>query len=54
MSLFLVACLLNWQRASRARCLQNKARGLTTPRSPKHAFPDIVDGIAAEIEVSQR
>jgi hypothetical protein len=37
-----------------ARCLQNKARGLTTPRSSKPPFPDIFDAIDAEIEVSQR
>ena len=55
MSLFRVACLLNrWQRASSARCLQNKARGLTTPRSSKPPFPDSADVIGAEIEVSQR
>jgi high-affinity Fe2+/Pb2+ permease len=55
MSLFLVACLLDrWQRASSARCLQNKARGLTTPRSSKPLFPDSADAIGAEIEVSQR
>jgi hypothetical protein len=55
MSLFLVACLLNrWQRASSARCLQKKARGLTTPRSSKPPSPDSADVIGAEIEVSQR
>jgi hypothetical protein len=55
MSLFLVACLLNrWQRASSARCLQNKARGLTTPRSSKPPLPDSADAIEAEIEVSLR
>jgi hypothetical protein len=48
-------CLLNrWQRASSARCLQKEARGLTTPRSSKPPFPDSVDVIVAEIEVSQR
>jgi hypothetical protein len=55
MSLFLVACLLNrWQRASSARCLQNKARCLTTPRSSKPPSPNSADVIGAEIEVSQR
>ena len=55
MLLFLVACLLNrWQKASSARCLENKARGLTTPRSSKPPFPDSADLIVAEIEVSQR
>jgi hypothetical protein len=55
MLLFLVACLLNrWQRASSARCVQNKARGLTTPRSSKPPFPDIPDVICTEIQVSQR
>ncbi len=55
MPLFLVACLLNrWQRASSTRCLQNKARGLTTPRSSKPPFPDSADVIGAEIQVSQR
>ena len=55
MSLFLVACLLNrWQRASSARCLQIKARGLTTPRSSKPPFPDSAEVIATENEVSQR
>jgi hypothetical protein len=54
MSLFVVACLLNrWQRASSARCLQKKARGLTTPRSSKPPFPGWSDLIEAEIEVSQ-
>jgi hypothetical protein len=54
-SLLLVACLLNkGQRASSARCLQNKARGLTTPRSSKPPSPDIVDVTAPEIEVNQR
>ena len=53
MSLFLVACLLNrWKRASSARCLQKKTRGLTTPRSSKP--PACFDIISAEIEVSQR
>ena len=53
MSLFLFACLLNrWQSASSARGLQNKTRGLTTPRSSKP--PACVDVIATEIEVSQR
>jgi hypothetical protein len=54
-SLFLVACLLNrWQRASSARCLenQNKARGLTSPRSTKPPMHS-ADVIGAEIEVSQ-
>jgi hypothetical protein len=47
MSLFLVACLLSrWQRASSARCLQTKARGLTTPRSSKPPSPDSADVIA--------
>ena len=55
MSLFLVACLLNrWQRASSARCLQTKARGLTAPRSSKPPFSDSADLIETEIEVSQR
>jgi hypothetical protein len=59
MSLFLVACLLNkWQRASSARCLQNKAKGLTTSRSSKcmskAPCPDSPVQIAAEIAVSQR
>ena len=55
MSLFLVAGLLNrWQRASSARCLQNKARVLTTSRTSKPLFPDSVDVMASEIEVSQR
>jgi hypothetical protein len=44
MSPFLVACLLKrWQRASSARCLQNKARGLTRPRSSKPLCPDSAD-----------
>jgi hypothetical protein len=43
-----------WQRASSARCLQNKARGLTTSRSSKPPFCGSVDSICAEIEVSQR
>ena len=55
MSLFLVACLLkSWQRASSARGLQNKARGLTTPRSAKPPSPCLSDPIAIEIEMSQR
>ena len=55
MSLYLVARLLNrWQRTSSARCLQNKVRGLTTPRSSEPPFPDSADLIAVEIEVSQR
>ena len=46
---FLVACLLNrWQRASSASCLQQKTRGLTTPRSSKLPSPNISDVIAAE------
>ena len=45
-SLFLVARLLNrWQRASSARCLQRKTKGLTTPRSSKPASPDSVDSM---------
>ncbi len=35
-------------------CLQNKARGLATPRSSKPPFSDSADVIEAEIEVSQR
>jgi hypothetical protein len=31
-----------------------KARGLTTPRSSKHLFPDSADPIVAEIELSER
>ena len=55
MSLFRVVCLLNrWKSASSARCLQKKARGLTTPRSSKPPSPDSADVIGAEIEVSQR
>ena len=55
MSLFLVARLLNrWERASCARCLQKKARRLTTPRSSKPPFPDSADVIVAELEVHQR
>jgi hypothetical protein len=55
MSLILVAHLLNrWDRASYARCLQTKARRLTTPRSSKPPFPDSADVIVTEIEVSQR
>jgi hypothetical protein len=54
MSLFLFACLLNkWQSASSARGLQNKTRGLTTPRSVKPLSPNKADPIAQEIEVSQ-
>jgi hypothetical protein len=54
MSLFLVACLPNrWQGASSARRLQNKARGLTTPRSSQPPSPDSADVIASEINVSQ-
>jgi hypothetical protein len=53
-SFLLPACLLKWQRASSARCLQNKARGLTTPRSSKPRFPDSFDLIFEEIEMSQR
>jgi hypothetical protein len=57
LSLFLVACLLNrWQRASNARCLQKKARDMTTPRfdATKPPSPDIFDAIDADIKVSQR
>ncbi len=36
-SLFLVACLLIWPRASSARCLQKKARGLEVGRP--HDYP---------------
>jgi hypothetical protein len=55
MSLFLVACLLNrWQRASSARCLDKKTRGLTTPRSSKPLCRVCFNAIAAEIEVSKR
>jgi hypothetical protein len=41
-------------RGSSARCLENKTRGSTTPRSSKPPFPDIANAIAEEIEVSQR
>ena len=52
---FLVACLSNrCQRSSSVRCLQNKDRDLTTPRSSKLPFPDNVDVICVEIEVNQR
>ncbi len=55
MSLFLVAGPLNrWQSASSARCLQKKARGLTTPRSSNPPSPDSADVIGVEVEVSQR
>ena len=44
MSLFLVVCLIyRCQRGSSASCLQNKAGGLTTPRSSKPPFPDSAD-----------
>jgi hypothetical protein len=42
-----------WQRASSARCLQNKDRDLTTPRSSNPPFPDSVDVISVDIELSQ-
>ena len=46
MWLFLVPCLLNrWERASSARCLRNKARGLTTSRTSKSPCPDSADVI---------
>jgi hypothetical protein len=55
MSLFVVDCLLNrWPRASSARCLQKKARGLTTTRGSNPTYPDSADVIEAEIQVSQR
>jgi hypothetical protein len=42
-----------WQRASSARCLSKKARGLTTPRSSKPPSPDSLDAIESETRLEE-